>query len=83
MDRPLHLLGERRVDHPVLIDEAMLCAAASELPGLLGARSADGLPLQVEALASRPPGEHRGWKSMHVVFIVDGLDQMVIPGDRH
>jgi hypothetical protein len=75
-----HLLEDLKV-YPVRVDETMLRGATDELAGRLGARSQAELPRQVEALAVRPPGEHRGWKPMRVVFIVDGLDQMVTPGD--
>jgi hypothetical protein len=75
-----YLLNDPEV-YPVLVDEEMLHHAASELPRLLGARSAAALPQKVESLAEQLSRDHLGWKPMHVVFVVDGLDQMVIPGD--
>jgi hypothetical protein len=74
-----HLLDDPEV-YPVLIEEAML-REPGELSRRLGARSVDELPQQMEALSARRPGEHLGWKPMRAVFVVDGLDQMVTPGD--
>ncbi|NJL27158.1 MAG: hypothetical protein HC897_04350 [Thermoanaerobaculia bacterium] len=67
--------------YPVLVDEALLRCATSELPHHFGARSEAELSQQIEALAEKPTSEHRGWKPMHVVFVVDGLDRIVVPGD--
>lgn len=77
-----HLLDDPEV-YPVLVEEAMLLDAENELARCLGARSAKELPARIEALAAHSPGESLGWKPMHVVFVVDGLDQMVTPGDVH
>lgn len=69
--------------YPVLIDEDTLRDPLRLLARRLGARpSAAELTKQVEALAVQPPGEHRGWKPMRVVFVVDGLDRMVTPDDK-
>lgn len=66
--------------YPVLVNETAL-RSEDELPRGLGARSAADFSHQVEALALKPPGVHRGWKPMRVIFVVDGLDQMILPGD--
>lgn len=62
--------------YPVLVDETML-RDTDKLSRDLGARSTGELQRQIEALGE----ERHGWKPMRVVFVVDGLDQMVVPGD--
>jgi TIR domain len=63
--------------YPVLIDESML-RDTGKLSRDLGARSTGELQRQIEALGGR---ERHGWKPMRLIFVVDGLDQMIVPGD--
>lgn len=69
----VNALLEDPTNYPFVLTAELLKDATSLIPRLLGARSALELPAHVEALAKM----HR----QHVVFVVDGLDQVVISGD--
>lgn len=59
--------------YPFVLTEELLANAFKKIPQLLGARSHLELPAHLEALAKI---HHQ-----NIIFVVDGLDQMVIPGD--
>lgn len=63
--------------YPILIGEEVLRNAVKELPRLLGARDENTLVFQIDALAAQPSPE----RQIRIVFIVDGLDQMILAGD--
>ncbi len=67
--------------YPILVNEEMLRTAATSLPQLFGARDRDLLARQIDALAAAPPPGRASRKPLRVIFVVDGLDQMVVPGD--
>jgi hypothetical protein len=61
--------------YPIVVDGELLKRATTEIPTRLGARTADDLPNHLEALAKQ--------HAQHIVFVVDGLDQVIVPGDSH
>ncbi len=74
-------LLERTDVYPVLVHEELLRTASTELPRLLGARDKESLARHVGMLSAGTLPERPAHKPLRVVFIIDGLDQMIIPGD--